>query len=167
YLLCIWRFCLLRSFPFEPGRNSMSKQHYPLRNAWKLAAPIVLLSATLVGCGDDWPAEDQAGSIDLVPFFRASPTAADPTSSLPRSFPLARGWAGGTRVESVDFGAVTVPRKLDGKGSALRIPDTANVYPMYFFFDASGHPMYSKPLYAPRTGAWQMRGGPNPEAPTP
>ena len=148
----------------------MSKQHQPLRNAWKPAAPIALsiaLAAALVGCGDDWPAEDQAGSIDLVPFFRASPTAADPTSSLPRSFPLARGWTGGTRVESVDFGAVTVPRKLDGKGSALRIPDTANVYPMYFFFDANGHPMFSKPRFDSRTGAWLMPGGKNPEAPGP
>jgi len=148
----------------------MSKQHHPPRNAWKLAAPIALsmaLPATLVGCADDWPADDQAGVIDLVPFFRAAANAADPTANLPRTLPLTRGWTAGTRVESVDFGAVTVPRKLDGKGSALRIPDTAKVYPMYFFFDASGHPMYSKPLYDPRTGAWQMRGGPNPEAPTP
>lgn len=148
----------------------MSKQPHPPRNAWMQAAPIALamaLPAALVGCGDDWPADDQAGFIDLVPFFRASPTAADPTSSLPRSLPLSRGWTGGSRAEAVDFGAVTVPRKLDGKGSALRIPDTAKVFPMYFFYDSSGHPMFSKPRYDARTGAWQMRGGHSPQAPGP
>jgi hypothetical protein len=133
-------------------------------------APIafaIALPAALIGCGSDWPTDDQAGFIDLVPFFRASPTAADPTSSLPRNLPLSRGWTAGTRVESVDFGAVTVPRKLDGKGSALRIPDTARVYPMYFFFDSSARPMSSKPRYDSRTGVWQMRGGQSPAVPAP
>jgi len=127
----------------------------------------VLALSTLVGCGDDWIADDQAGIIDLVPFFRGGATTADPTAGLPRTLPTTRGWATGNRVEAVDFGAVTVPRKFDAKGSALRIPDNAKVFPMYFFFDSSGRPLYSKPIYDARTGIWYMRGGHNPPLPTP
>jgi hypothetical protein len=148
----------------------MSKQSHQPRDRWTIAAPIVLTilaMSTLVGCGDDWVVDSQAGFIDLVPFFRGPVNAADPTALLPRTLPVARGWAAGSRVEAIDFGAVTVPRKFDAKGSALRIPDTARVFPMYFFFDSSGHPMYSKPLYDTKTGVWSIRGGHDPLTPTP
>ncbi len=139
---------------------------WPAPGVLPVAAVLLALSA-LAGCGSDWPVDNQAGFIDLVPFFRAAAMAADPTVNLPRNLAPTRGWVAGTRVEAVDFGAVTVPRKFDAKGSALRIPDTARVFPMYFFFDTAGRPMFSKPSYDSRTGVWFMRGGHNPKAASP
>ncbi len=131
-----------------------------------LATPLLALT-TMSGCAGGFPSDDPAGFIDLVPFFRAGATTADPTAGLPRNLPPARGWATGSRVESIDFGAVTVARKYDAKGSALKVPDTAKVFPMYFFFDSSGRPMFAKPTYDTRTGNWSMPGGRSPPNPTP
>ena len=149
-----------------PGRPRQVPRPFAAGTAVPTAA-LLALSVLGAGCGGDWPTDDTAGFIDLVPFFRAPAGAPDPTVNLPRNLSPTRGWVAGNRVEAIDFGNVTVPRKFDAKGSALKIPDTAKVFPMYFFYDAAGHAMFSKPSYDTRTGVWYMRGGQAPGAASP
>jgi len=130
------------------------------------AAQLVTLLA-LAGCGAGTLADEDGGFIDLVPFFRGDASTADPTSALPRTIAPTRGWTNGNRVEYLDFGVVTVPRKLGVRGETLRTPDAARVFPMYFFFDSGGRPLFSKPAFEARTGMWHMRGGKNPLDPSP
>jgi hypothetical protein len=130
------------------------------------AAKIATLLAW-AGCGDSALSDEASGFIDMVPFFRGGATAADPTAGIPRNIAITRGWANGNRVEYLDFGSFTVPRKVGVRGEALRVPDAARVSPMYFFFDSSGRPLFSKPVFEARTGGWHMRGGKNPPDPAP
>jgi len=139
----------------------------------------VLASLMLVvGCGKAPLSDDQTGSIDLVPFYKSAytdirgvlvpgATTANPNAGLPLIIAPKRGWANGVRIEYYDFGAVGHVRQRDGKGSELKAPAYANVYPMYFFFDSQGRPMFSKPAYDGRSGVWTMKGGHNPTNPTP
>jgi hypothetical protein len=136
-----------------------------LRRQLGKGALLVLLS--IAGCGKAPLVDDQTGFIDLVPFYRAGATTANPNAGLPLILAPKRGWVGGTRIEYYDFGTVGHVRKRDAKGSEIRDPAYANVFPMYFFFDAQGRPMFSKPVYDVRTGIWRMVGGSNPANPTP
>ncbi len=136
----------------------------PLRQMGR-GALLVLLS--LAGCGNAPLYDDPTGFVDLVPFYKAGATTANPNAGLPLILAPKRGWVGGTRIEYYDFGPVGHVRKRDGKGSEIREPAYANVYPMYFFFDSQGHPMFAKPVYDVRSGVWHMNGGSNPVNPTP
>jgi hypothetical protein len=142
--------------------------------------PGTILTSLLlvVGCGKAPLSDDQTGSIDLVPFYKSAytdirgvlvpgATTANPNAGLPLIIAPKRGWANGVRIEYYDFGAVGHVRQRDGKGSELKAPAYANVYPMYFFFDSQGRPMFSKPAYDGRSGVWTMKGGHNPTNPTP
>jgi hypothetical protein len=126
----------------------------------------------LVGCGADELSDDFYGPIDLAPYFYDGSTAAAPDRGLPREIKPSRGWFNGNRVEYYDFGLVAARRRRNAAGATLNEPDIAYVQPMYFFFDSSGNPMFSKPIFEWRTGLFHMRGGenaldPNPAAPPP
>jgi hypothetical protein len=138
-----------------------------LREIVRLRAARLITLLALAGCGGGELSDEPSGFVDLVPFFRGGATVADPTAGLPRAIGPTRGWTSGNRVEYLDFGAVTVPRKLGTRGETLRIPDAARVFPMYFFFDSGGRPLFSKPAFDGRTGGWHMRGGRNPPDPAP
>src|SRR5687767_5903454 len=133
--------------------------------AWLLKAAWLAALLALAGCGGDSLYDEAGGFIDLMRFYPG--TAADPTAGIPRTLSPTRGWANGKRVEYLDFGAVPVPRKLGTRGEQLRTPDNARVFPMYFFFDSGGRPLFSKPAFDPRTGGWRMLGGKNPTDPFP
>ena len=133
--------------------------------AWLSRAAWLTALLALAGCGGDSLYDEAGGFIDLIRSYPG--TAADPTAGIPRTLSPTRGWANGKRVEYLDFGAVTVPRKLGTRGETLRTPDAARVFPMYFFFDSGGRPLFSKPAFDPRTGGWHMRGGKNPSDPYP
>src|SRR5215471_3796620 len=132
----------------------------------------------IAGCGKAPLSDDQTGFVDLVPFYKnpyldirgvlqAGATTANPNAGLPLIMAPKRGWVNGVRIEYYDFGAVGHVNKRDAKGSEIREPAYANVFPMYFFFDSQGRPMFSKPAYDGRSGVWTMKGGHNPTNPTP
>src|SRR5689334_18658574 len=104
--------------------------HARLEKAMSIARPAFAAAAfLLVGCSsNDDLNEDSTGTVDLVP----SSTAANPTLVVPRVMAPSRGWANGTRVEFYNFGAVTMNRQRDNKGSVINVPDVTAVPPIYF-----------------------------------
>jgi hypothetical protein len=135
-----------------------------------LAFPMTMIvSSVLVsGCGADKLSDDAYGFIDLAPYYYDGSSAANPSAGLAREIGPTRGWVNGVRAEYYDFGLVGVTKKrADGK-----LPDYASIPAMYFFFNSSGQPLFSKPVYETRTGLWHMRGGkavldPNPPGNSP
>src|SRR5215831_6631179 len=117
--------------------------HACLKKAMSIARPVCAVAAfLLLGCGsNDDLNEDSTGTVDLVP----SSTAANPTLVVPRVLAPSRGWANGVRIEFYNFGAVTMNRQRDNKGSVLNVPDVTSVPPIYFFYDGQGRPLFSKP----------------------
>jgi hypothetical protein len=133
-------------------------------------ASFVLAALAVAGCGQGDFSDDAYGFIDLSPYFYDGSTASNPVAGLLTTLPPNRGWNDGLRAEYYDFGLVGISRKRDSKGVTLAEPDYAYVWPMYFFYDSGGRPMFSKPIYDRRTGLWQMKGGqgllnPNPIVP--
>jgi hypothetical protein len=135
------------------------------------ALPLAVLitgTAALVGCGGDELSDKEYGFIDLAPYFYDGSSSSNPTAGLPREMLPQKGWVNGLRAEYYDFGlANSVKRRND-----TAVPDYAQVPPMYFFFDDGGRPMFSKPVWEPRTALWHMRGGrdvlnPNPRGNAP
>src|SRR5688500_6086377 len=116
---------------------------------------------TAVGCGEEELSDDAYGAIDLTPFYADGATPANPRAAVPTELPPLRGWYEGRRAEFYDFGIVNHRRKRNAAGATIREPDIAFVNPMYFFFDANGRPMFSRPLFDERTGAFTMKGGQN------
>lgn len=131
-------------------------------------AALTLLSAAAVGCGEDELSDDYYGAIDLTPFYADGASAANPRAAIPDNQPILRGWYNGRRTEYYDFGVTNHRKKRNAAGATINEPDIAYVNPIYFFYDANGNPMFSKPLYdEQRTGAFFMRGGENMLSPTP
>jgi hypothetical protein len=114
---------------------------------------------SLVGCGETDLSDEYYGTIDLGPYFYDGSSASDPYKGLPRNLTPQKGWNSGLRAEYYDFGLVNHVKKRSAAGATLKEPDYAYVNPMYFFFDAGGKPLFSKPIYDGRTGIWHMRGG--------
>jgi hypothetical protein len=145
--------------------TSMSNR--PRRNLSAVLAPLTMIvSAVLVsGCGGDKLSDDAYGFIDLAPYYYDGSSAANPSAGLPREIAPTKGWLNGVRAEYYDFGLVgTVKKRAD-----TRLIDYATIPAMYFFFDSGNNPLFSKPVFEPRTGQWHMRGGkdvlnPNPAA---
>jgi len=135
---------------------------------WSTCAALIL---SLASCGGSGLSDDPTGFIDLVPFYPVTSAPgvvpANPNANLPLIMTPRRGWFAGQRVEYYDFGPVGNVRKRNAAGSEIREPSYANVFPMYFFFDAQGRPMFSKPAFNSKNGNWYMLGGKNPINPTP
>jgi len=135
---------------------------------WSTCAALIL---SLASCGGSGLSDDPTGFIDLVPFYPVASAPgvvpANPNANLPLIMTPRRGWFAGQRVEYYDFGPVGNVRKRNAAGSEIREPSYANVFPMYFFFDAQGRPMFSKPAFNSKNGNWYMLGGKNPINPTP
>ena len=131
-------------------------------------AALILFFAS---CGQSGLSDDPTGFIDLVPFYPVTSAPgvvpANPNANLPLVMTPRRGWFAGQRVEYYDFGPVGNVRKRNAAGSEIREPSYANVFPMYFFFDGQGRPMFSKPAFNSQNGNWYMLGGKNPINPTP
>ncbi|MFZ5896659.1 MAG: hypothetical protein ACOY0T_36725 [Myxococcota bacterium] len=132
-----------------------------------LRTACIAVPALLTACGGDSLHDESTGFVDLIGFYRSGATAADPTAGIPRNLAPVRGWANGDRIEYLDFGSVTVPRKLGTRGEQLRIPDNAPVFPIYFVFDSRGRPLFSKPAFDARNKLWYMRGGKGVKLPSP
>ena len=131
-------------------------------------AALTLLSAAAVGCGEDELSDDYYGAIDLTPFYADGASAANPRAAIPENQPIVRGWYKGRRAEYYDFGVTNHRKKRNAAGGTINEPDIAYVGQMYFFYDANGNPMFSKPIYDDqRTGAYYMRGGENMLSPIP
>jgi hypothetical protein len=120
---------------------------------------------SFVACGSEALSDNDSGYIDLVPFYPG--TAANPNAGLPIIVAPRRGWIAGTRIEYYDFGPVGNVRKRNEAGAEIREPAYANVFPIYFFFDSSGRPLFSKPAFDSKSGVWRMNGGRNPVNPAP
>lgn len=138
----------------------MSNRPRPSFSSIIVTLSVIVSSGFLSGCAEDL-SDDAYGFIDLAPYFYDGATPGKPTAGLPINVSPQNGWMGGLRAEYYDFGLVNVARNR----AATRVPDFAVVHPMYFFFDSSGKPLFSKPVYEERTGIWHMRGGkgaPNP-----
>jgi hypothetical protein len=134
----------------------------------RLAFLSVVALTSVVGCGEDDFSDDAYGAVDLTPFYADGASAANPRAAVPAEMRTLKGWFEGNRAEFYDFGIVNHRRKRNAAGATIREPDIAYVNKMYFFYDSAGNPMFSKPLYDERTGAWSMKGGanllnPNPE----
>jgi hypothetical protein len=129
-----------------------------------LAFPTTMIvSCFLVsGCGHDNLSDDPYGFIDLAPYYYDGSSAANPSAGLAREIPPTKGWLNGVRAEYYDFGLVGTTKKR----SAPTIVDYASIPAMYFFYDSSGAPMFSKPIFEARTGLWHIRGG-NADEPAP
>ena len=111
--------------------------------------------------------DDAYGAIDLDALLRRRRHRREPACGRSRRDQAQRGWYEGNRAEFYDFGLVNHRRKRNAAGATIREPDIAYVNPMYFFFDAAGKPMFSKPLFDRRTGTWSMKGGQNMLDPNP
>jgi hypothetical protein len=159
-------FCL---FDLAGGGQRSQMNQRLQRLLIKGACAAMLLS--IGACTKAPLSDDQTGFIDLVPFYPAplvnNLPNANPNAGLPIIIAPKRGWVGGTRIEYYDFGPAGNVRKRDSKGSEIRDPAYANAYPMYFFFDSQGRPLFSKPAYDIQTGVWRMKGGQSPINPSP
>src|SRR4051812_8483876 len=124
-----------------------------------IAGLLTLAAIAAAGCGQGDFSDDAYGFVDLAPYFYDGSSAGNPVAGLLTTLPPNRGWNNGLRAEYYDFGLVGVARKRDSNGVTLAEPDRAYVWPMYFFYDQAGQPMFSKPIFDRRTGLWQMKGG--------
>lgn len=121
----------------------------------------------VAGCGADPLSDEQSGHINMVPFYSSGATSANPNAGLPLMIGPKKGWIAGTRVEYYDFGLAGHVKKRNAAGSEIREPSHAPVYPMYFFFDSAGRPLFSRPAYDERSGLYHIKGGQNPLHPSP
>jgi hypothetical protein len=126
--------------------------------------PLVLVAAcapVLVACKEEF-VDQQFGVLDLASVYDGG-TASNPAAGVPDHIGPQVGYVDGERAQYYDFGAVPVKRNpLTGQ------PLSAAVKPMYFFFDTSGHPLFSTSVREERDGTDWMRGGigvlnPNPK----
>ncbi len=135
---------------------------------YRSASSVAALALAVFACSSEVDLyEEDTGYVDLVPAFPSPAGAANPNALLPTTIVPVRGWFNGQRIEYYDFGSITLTRKLEAKGTAIRVPDSSAVPPIYFFYDSSGRPLFSKPAYDPRSATWFMSGGAGVRAPEP
>jgi hypothetical protein len=135
-----------------------------MRKAYGRPGPLYLLvaaSALTIGCKQDF-VDDQFGVLDLASTFDGG-TSTDPSAGVPDQIDPTLGYVDGAQAEYYNFGSIPVQRD-----PFTGTPQVATVRPMYFFFDLSGHPLFSAPVREQRDGVDWMKGGigvlnPNPK----
>jgi hypothetical protein len=135
----------------------MSKRHDRLARALVISG---LIGGLFSGCKEEF-ADDKFGVLDLASFYDGG-TQTDPAAGVPADIFAEDGYIEGQISEFYDFGLV--PAIINSKG----MPVGVRVQPMYFFFDSSGFPLFSRPVPEQRGGTDWMKGGkgvldPNPK----
>jgi hypothetical protein len=126
--------------------------------------PLVLVAAcaaVVAGCKEEF-VDQQFGVLDLASVYDGG-TTSNPAAGVPDQINPQTGYVDGEQAQYYDFGSIPVKRN-----PLTNEPLSAGVNPMYFFFDTSGHPLFSRPVRETRDGTDWMRGGvgvvnPNPK----
>lgn len=124
--------------------------------------PLLVAPALLaVACGSDDYSDESFGVLNLASVYEGA-TLRNPAAGLPAEIAPKGAFIDERRAEFYDFGTV-VTQRSDATGD----PTAARVRPMYFFFDAAGRPMFSRPARDQRDGTDWMRGGKGVQNPNP
>jgi hypothetical protein len=110
-----------------------------------------LAGALASGCKEEF-SDDQFGVLDLASFYDGG-MQLDPGAGVPQDIPAQGGYIEGQVAEFYDFGMVQAIKNTKG------MPIAVQVQPMYFFFDSSGFPLFSRPVREVRGGVDWMKGG--------
>ncbi|HEY0711288.1 MAG TPA: hypothetical protein VGF45_01345 [Polyangia bacterium] len=129
---------------------------------------VALASLAFVGCQEEELVDDAYGVIDLHPLYTplnifTSNVAAERLGGVPAALTPSAGIVDGVSGDYYDFGlnvgAVTTPQRIGSGTAMVNVPSYVRVYPMYFFFDSRGNPMFSTAVRDERTNRWFMNGG--------
>ncbi len=119
-----------------------------MRKAHGRPGPLFLFVAACAlaaGCKQDYH-DEPFGVLDLSSVYDGG-TTADPSAGIPEQINPQLGFVDGAQAEYYDFGSIPVQRN-----PFTGAPEVATVRPMYFFFDTTGHPLFSAPVRELRDG---------------
>jgi hypothetical protein len=118
-----------------------------------------LIGAAVTGCKEEF-SDEKFGVLDLASFYDGG-TRTNPAKGVPEDIKVEAGYIEGQVAEFYDFGVV--PPIKDSRG----VPVGVRVQPMYFFFDSSRVPLFSRPIPELKNGIDWMKGGKNVLNPNP
>lgn len=137
------------------------------------------LTVGLTACGEKF-SDEPYGPVDLAPFYADGATPGNIAAGVPKNIDPIVHFFRGQKADYYDFGfsksiaALPDPTTVAiyNVPATVSLPKFAPVSPMYFFFDAAGKPMFSRPARENRNWTFHMRGGkevldPNPTANAP
>ncbi|HEY0706422.1 MAG TPA: hypothetical protein VGG33_06480 [Polyangia bacterium] len=139
-----------------------------IKRAGGFSMAVALASLAFVGCQEEELVDEPFGVIDLHPLYTplnifTSNVAAERLGGVPAALTPTAGLVNGVSADYYDFGlnvgAVTTPQKIGSGTAMVNVPSYVRVYPMYFFFDSRGNPMFSTAVRDDRTNRWFMNGG--------
>jgi hypothetical protein len=126
------------------------------------------LSMALLGCQEEELVDEAYGVVDLHPLYTplntfTSNVAAERLGGVPAALTPTAALSDGVSADYYDFGlnvgAVTTPQRIGSGTAMVNVPSYVRVFPMYFFFDSRGNPLFSTAVRDDRSNKWFMNGG--------